>query len=149
MKSRKLVVPVILALAAVIMVPLALHPAEAHITKTFGNVTIKIGWVNEPPLVGDTNAVQIFIYNGTSVNAPPIADTGLNNMTTTIQYGGQTKVLSFDASDDTPGEYDAAVIPTQIGTYNMIIQGTIGGTTIPSTTYPLQDVEAKDKYNFP
>ena len=70
-------------------------------------------------------------------------------MTTTIQYGGQTKVVSFDPSDDTPGEYDAAVIPTQIGTYNMIIQGTIDGTTIPSTTYPLQDVEAKDKYNFP
>ncbi len=149
MKSRKFVVTVILALAAVIMVPLALHPAEAHITKTFNNVTIKIGWVNEPPLVGDANAVQIFIYNGTSDNAPPIADTGLDNMTTTIQYGGQTKVVSFDPSDDTPGEYDAAVIPTQIGTYNMIIQGTIDGTTIPSTTYPLQDVEAKDKYNFP
>ncbi|MGB6785994.1 MAG: hypothetical protein WBE60_08980, partial [Nitrosotalea sp.] len=64
MKSRKFVVTVILALAAVIMVPLALHPAEAHITKTFNNVTIKIGWVNEPPLVGDANAVQIFIYNG-------------------------------------------------------------------------------------
>ena len=150
MKSKKLIVPVILALAAVIMVPLALHPAEAHTTKTFGNIAVKIGWVNEPPLVGDTNAVQIFIYNGTDPNtAPPIADTGMDNMTATIQYGGQTKTLSFDASDDTPGEYDSAVIPTQPGTYNMIIKGTIDGTTIPPTTYPLQEVETKDKYNFP
>ncbi|MFZ1076283.1 MAG: PEFG-CTERM sorting domain-containing protein [Nitrosotalea sp.] len=149
MNLRKFLVPVVFALVAILVTPFALHPAEAHITKTFNNVTIKIGWVNEPPLVGDANAVQIFIYNGTSDNAPPIADTGLDNMTTTIQYGGQTKVVSFDPSDDTPGEYDAAVNPTQIGTYNMIIQGTIGGTTIPSTTYPLQDVEAKDAYYFP
>jgi hypothetical protein len=150
MKSRKLLVPVIIALAAVIMVPLALHPAEAHTTKVFGNIAIKIGWVNEPPLVGDTNAVQIFIFNGTNPDtSPPISDTGMDNMTAIIQYGGQTKTLPFDASDDTPGEYDAAVIPTQPGTYSITIQGTVGGTTIPSTQYPLQEVETKDKYNFP
>ena len=92
---RKFLVPVVFALVAILVTPFALHPAEAHITKTFNNVTIKIGWVNEPPLVGDANAVQIFIYNGTSDNAPPIADTGLDNMTTTIQYGGQTKVVTL------------------------------------------------------
>jgi len=67
----------------------------------------------------------------------------------TVQYGGQTKVLSFDASDDTPGLYTSALTPDQLGTYNMIIQGTINGTTIPPTTYPMQDVESKDKYYFP
>jgi len=150
MKSRKLIIPVILALAAVITVPIALHPAEAHTTKVFGNIAVKIGWVNEPPLVGDTNAVQIFIYNGTNPDtSPPIADTGMDNMTATIQYGGQTKTLSFDASDDTPGEYDSAVRPSQPGTYSITIQGTISGTTVPSTTYPLQLVETKDAYYFP
>ena len=59
------------------------------------------------------------------------------------------KNLDFDASDDTPGLYTSAVIPTQLGSYNVIIQGTISGVTIPSTTYPMQEVEAKDKYNFP
>jgi predicted secreted protein with PEFG-CTERM motif len=67
----------------------------------------------------------------------------------TAQYGGQTKVLSFTASDDTPGLYTSALTPDQLGTYNMIIQGTVNGTTIPSTTYPMQDVESKDKYYFP
>ncbi|MGB6463785.1 MAG: PEFG-CTERM sorting domain-containing protein, partial [Nitrosotalea sp.] len=85
----------------------------------------------------------------TSDTAPPIADTGLDNMTETIQYGGQTKALSFDASDDTPGEYDSAVRPSQPGTYNIVIKGTIGAVTIPPTTYPLQDVETKDAYYFP
>ena len=162
MQTKLLVIIGVLAVAAVVVIPFTLHPAEAHITKVFNmtgmsgsmpgmpsNIAIKIGWVNEPPLVGETNAVQIFIYNGTSDNAPPIADTGMDNMTATIQYGGQTKTLSFDASDDTPGEYDSAVRPTQAGTYNMIIKGTIDGLTIPSTTYPLQDVETKDVYYFP
>ena len=158
MKTKKLVIPIILAAAVIVMAPFVIHPAEAHILKTFNMtgtsgmnmpVSVKIGWVNEPPLVGDTNAIQLFIYNGTDDSAPPIANTGLDNMKVTIQYGGQTKTLSFDPSDDTPGEYDTAVIPTQLGTYNVIIQGTIGGVTIPPTTYPMQEVEAKDKYNFP
>jgi predicted secreted protein with PEFG-CTERM motif len=150
MNSRKLIIPVVLALVAIVIAPYALHPAEAHTTKTFGNIAVKIGWVNEPPLVGDTNAVQIFIYNGTNPDtAPPIADTGMDNMTATIQYGGQTKTLSFDASDDTPGEYDSAVRPSQAGTYSITINGQIGTVTIPPTTYPLQDVETKDAYYFP
>ena len=160
MPPKILVIIGVLAVAAIVVIPFTLHPAEAHITKVFNmtgtsmpgmpsNIAIKIGWVNEPPLVGESNAVQIFIYNGTSDNAPPIVDTGMDNMTATIQYGGQTKTLTFDASDDTPGEYDSEVIPTQSGTYNMIIKGTIYGLTIPPTTYPLQDVEAANTYNFP
>ena len=149
MKTKNLVIPVVASLALIVISPYLIHPAEAHILKTFNNVSVKIGWVNEPPLVGDTNAIQLFIYNGTDDTAPPIANTGLDNMKVTIQYGGQSKALNFDASDDTPGEYDTAIIPTQIGTYNVIIQGTIAGVTIPPTTYPMQEVEAKDKYNFP
>jgi hypothetical protein len=150
MNAKKLIIPAVLALAIVIVAPYAIHPAEAHILKNFApNVSVKIGWLNEPPLVGDTNELDVFVYNGTTDSAPPIADTGLDNMTVTIQYGGQTKVLSMDASDDTPGLYTAAVIPTQLGTYNVIIKGTINGVSIPATTYPMQEVEAKDKYNFP
>jgi predicted secreted protein with PEFG-CTERM motif len=150
MNFRKFIVPVVFALVAIFVIPSTLHPAEAHTTKVFGNIAIKIGWINEPPLVGDTNAVQIFIFNGTNPDtSPPIADTGMDNMTATIQYGGTTKTLPFDASDDTPGEYDSAVRPTQAGTYSITIQGTIYGTTIPSTTYPLQLVETKDAYYFP
>ena len=121
--------------------PYAIHPAEAHILKTFNNVSVKIGWETEPPLVGDTNQLYICVYNGTSDSAPPIANTGLDNMTVTIQYGGQTKMISMTASDGIPGLYTAVIIPTQIGTYNVIIKGTIDGVIIPPTTYPMQEVE--------
>jgi len=162
MNFKQIMIPIIIAVAAIIAAPLVLHPAEAHILKTFNmtgtsmpgmpsHVSVKIGWMNEPPLVGDTNQFQIYIYNGTDDSAPPIADTGLDNMTVTVQYGGQNKDYTsyFSASDDTPGLYTAAIIPTQLGTYNLIIKGNIDGVTIPPTTYPMQDVEAKDKYSFP
>ena len=162
MKSKQLVVPLIIAIAGIIMIPFVVHPAEAHILKTFNmtgtampgtpsNVSVKIGWLTEPPLQGDTNQFQIYIYKGTDDSAPPIADNGLDNMTVTLQYGGQTKDYAsyFTASDDTPGLYTAAIIPSQIGTYNLIIKGNIDGVTIPPTTYPMQDVESKDTYYFP
>ncbi len=143
-------IPVV-ALVIVAIISFAIHPVEAHILKTFNNVSVKIGWMNEPPLVGDTNQIDIYVYHGTNDSAPAISNTGLDNMTVTIQYGGQTKDITsyFTASDDTPGLYTAAVIPTQLGTYNVIIKGNIDGVTIPPTAYPMQEVESKDKYNFP
>src|SRR5579872_385291 len=151
MKLQKITIPMILVAAFIAATPFVIHPAEAHILKTFNNVSVKIGWLNEPPLQGDTNQIDIYVYNGTSDSAPPIADTGLNNMTVTIQYGGTTKDITslFSASDDTPGLYTAAMRPTQLGTYNVVIKGNIDGVTIPPTIYPMQDVEAKDKYYFP
>jgi predicted secreted protein with PEFG-CTERM motif len=162
-KTRNLVIPVVTSLALIVISPYLIHPAEAHILKTFtmqkmpgmnmesmsANVSVKIGWLHEPPFVGDLNEIDVYVYNGTDDTAPPIANTALNNMTVTVQYGGQTKTLSFDPSDNTPGLYITALTPDQLGTYNVIIQGAINGTNIPSTTYPMQDVEAKDKYYFP
>ena len=149
MDSRKIIIPAILALVVIIIAPYALHPAEAHILKTFDKISVKIGWLQEPPFVGDLNQVDVYVYNGTSDSAPPIAGSALNQLTVTAQYGGQSKKLSFDASDDTAGLYVSALTPSQIGTYNVIIQGSINGTTIPTTTYPMQDVETKDNYYFP
>ncbi len=150
MNTKKIIIPALLALAAIIVAPYAIHPAEAHILKNFApNVSVKIGWDSEPPLIGDTNKIDVYLYNGTDDTAPPIAGNGLDNMTITEQYGGQTKTLTFTPSDDTPGLYSAAIIPTQLGTYNTIIKGTIDGVSISATTYPMQEVEAKDKYNFP
>jgi predicted small secreted protein len=149
MKTSKLIIPIIIAATVIVMTAFVIHPAEAHILKTFQKVSVKIGWVHEPPLVGDTNEIDVFVYNGTDDTAPAISNTALDNMKVTLQYGGQTKTLTFNPSDDTPGLYTAAIIPTQIGTYNVIIQGTINGTTIPSTTYPMQLVESKGTYNFP
>ncbi|HJW20448.1 MAG TPA: hypothetical protein VJ571_07835 [Candidatus Nitrosotalea sp.] len=149
MKTRNFIMPVVLALVLLVISPYLVHPAEAHILKTFQNVSVKIGWLHEPPFAGDINEIDVYVYNGTNDSAPAIANTALDTMNVLVQYGGQTKTLAFDPSDDTPGLYTAALTPDQLGTYNVVIQGTINGTTIPSTTYPMQLVEAKDNYYFP
>jgi uncharacterized membrane protein len=39
----------LLLLAAIVFVfPLSVKPAEAHITKIFGNYLVQVGWDNEP-----------------------------------------------------------------------------------------------------
>ena len=149
MKTRTFVIPIVLALTLLVISPYLVHPAEAHILKTFQNVSVKIGWDNEPPLVGDTNKIDVFVYNGANDSAPAMSNTALDNMKILVQYGGKTNTLTLDPSDDTSGLYTAALTPGQLGTYNIMIQGTINGTTIPSTTYPLQLVEAKGNYYFP
>ena len=148
MKTRTKVIPIIIVLTLVVMSPYVIKPASAHVTKQFGDISVKVGFANEPPLVGDTNTVQIFVSQGSGNSTQPIAGNALNNVAVTIQYGGKTKTLSFDPSDDNPGEYDSTVIPTQLGSYNIIMKGTINNQNI-DVTFPLTDVESKDKYYFP
>ncbi|MGH2613046.1 MAG: hypothetical protein ACRDFB_08380, partial [Rhabdochlamydiaceae bacterium] len=65
LKSKQLAMSLMIVIAGIIMIPFVIHPAEAHILKTFNmtgtampgmpsQVSVKIGWLNEPPLVGDT-----------------------------------------------------------------------------------------------
>lgn len=126
-----------------------IDPASAHVEKSFGDVNVKVGLANEPPLVGDTNQVQITVSKGSGSNSQPLADTALDNVTVTIKYGGITKTLSTTPSDDNPGEYDVTIIPTQLGSYYIILTGTIDGQPLVNGTFPLDQVESKDNYYFP
>ncbi len=137
-----------LTLVALLVIPFTVHPASAHVTKNFGDVIVKIGLANEPPLVGDTNTIQIFVDKGSGNNTAPVHETALDNMTVMITYGGLQKTLQFTASDNTPDEYDTTVIPTKIGSYNIIVNGTIDGQPV-NAAFPLDEVENKDKYYFP
>ncbi|GEM_PF-2475208 len=132
-----------------LLAPYIVKDASAHVEKTFGDVTVKVGLANEPPLVGDTNQVQITVSKGSGTNSQPVADTGLDNVTVTIKYGGITKTLSPTPSDDTPGEYVVTIIPTQLGSYYIILEGTIDGQQLVNGTFPLDQVESKDNYYFP
>ncbi len=149
MKSKKIIIPVVIALSLVAISTLMITPASAHVEKSFGDITVKVGLANEPPLVGDTNQVQITVTKGSGSNVQPIADTALDNVTTTIKYGGITKTLSPTPSDDNPGEYDVTIVPTQLGSYYIILTGSIDGQTLDNGTFPLDQVVSKDGYRFP
>ncbi len=137
-----------LTLVALLVIPFTVNSASAHVTKNFGDIIVKIGFANEPPLVGDTNTVQVFVDKGSGNNTVPVHETALDNMTAVITYGGLQKTLQFTPSDDVPDEYDSTVIPTKLGSYNMVVNGTIDGQAV-NAVFPLDEVESKTAYYFP
>lgn len=123
-------------------------PAYAHISKTFGNITIEVGWSNEPPLAGQINNV-IMQINKTSGSNSTLVRNALSEMDTLVKYGGVTKSIDFQPSEESEGIYEAQIIPTRIGSYDLVLNGTIQGQSILNSEIPLDDVESPQKISFP
>ena len=123
-------------------------PAYAHISKTFGNITIEVGWGIEPPLAGQINNAIIQV-NKTSGSNSVLVRNALSEMDTLVKYGGVTKSIDFEPSEESEGLYEAQIIPTRIGSYDLVLNGTIQGQSIPNAEIPLDDVESPQKISFP
>ena len=122
--------------------------AYAHITKNFGNIQVEVGWSNEPALVGELNniIVQVNQTDGKNTQTPVI--NALGSMDIAVKYGGVTKPLDFVPSEQTEGLYNGQMIPTRVGSYSLVLNGTVQEQKI-SAEIPLDLVESKQKLNFP
>jgi hypothetical protein len=138
----------VLFLMIIVFVPSTQPPVYAHISKTFGNFTVEVGWSNEPPLVGDINNAIIQVYKGTESNSTPVRN-ALSEVHILVKYGGVTKTLDFKPSEQSAGLYEAKMIPTRLGSYSLVLNGTIQGQSIVNAEIPLDDVESKQKISFP
>lgn len=127
--------------------PLSVKPAEAHITKVFGNYLVEVGWNNEPVYNGLLNAAQVTIKKGSGDSAKPVIN-ALKDMQISIKYGGVTKPLDFLPSSTVDGQYDSPFIPTRVGTYSLVFKGTVEDQAI-DTEIELDDVASVDTLNFP
>jgi hypothetical protein len=123
-------------------------PVYAHISKTFGNFTVEVGWSNEPSLVGEINNAIVQINKGTESNSTPVRN-ALAEMYILVKYGGVTKTLDFKPSEQSAGLYQAEMIPTRLGSYSLVLNGTLQGQSIVNAEIPLDDVESKQKLSFP
>jgi hypothetical protein len=65
-----------------------------------------------------------------------------------VKYGGVTKPLDFLPSPTTDGLYLGKMIPTRIGSYYLVLNGTVQGQKI-SSQLPLDLVESSQKLAFP
>jgi hypothetical protein len=138
----------LLFLATIVFVsPLSVKPAEAHITKVFGNYLVEVGWNNEPVYTGLVNAAQVTIKKGSGDSAQPVIN-ALKDMQISVKYGGVTKSLDFLPSSTVDGQYTAPLIPTRVGTYSLVFKGTVEGQVI-DTEIALDDVASVDTLNFP
>jgi hypothetical protein len=103
--------------------------ASAHVHETFGDLTVGLGWREEPTYAGLANAVELTAVDGqgVAVDDPNAA------LTTTISFGDATVVRPLLPLDE-PGAFGAEIVPTQPGTYTLHIEGTLAGETIDVTS---------------
>lgn len=119
----------------------------AHETITVGDYEIEIGWANEPPVVGQQNAIAVNVSDTSSGEAQPVED--VSSLTVTISYGGQSKTLTLEPlGEDTPGQFVAPILPTVPGQYAITLGGKLGDTAVDAQVEP-EEVQPADTLQFP
>ena len=121
-----------------------LSPASAHITKQFGNISLEVGWSDEPPLAGQLNSAIVVVEKMvTGGNSTPI-NNALSQIDIAVKYGGITKPLDFGPSEQAEGGYEAKIIPTRIGSYSLVMNEVEGTQTF---SFPDRESTSSDAGN--
>ncbi len=136
--ARALIVGGLLALAVTSI-------ALAHTSLKVGPYMVEVGWVDEPPIVGEKNAVFISITNDDT--GKPVEGVGTLNVT--VSTGGKDRQLELrPLSEDQPGQYAADFIPTRRGTYTVKLSGQIEQTDVMTST-DIEEVIPASSLQFP
>jgi hypothetical protein len=142
MKKRFFVTACLLALIALLT---SYSIVLAHESITVGDYTLEIGWLSEPPIVGQQNAIVVNV--STTSDEQPVED--VSALTVTVSYGGQNKTLTLQPlGEDTPGQFVAPILPTVPGQYTVSLGGKLGETDVKVDVEP-EEVEAADVLQFP
>ena len=132
---------------AFVFFPSYTHVSFAHTSKTFGNTTIEIGWLTEPPLASDLNSITVQVNKESNGEQPPVLN-ALANLTISAKYGTISKPLDFQPSPTTDGGYEAKILPTRVGPYILVAQGDVKGQKVDGE-FKIEDVESKSIFSFP
>ena len=116
----------------------------AHKDVQVGNITITAGWLTEPPLLNNLNSLLLMFHEN---NDTPIRN-AMKDITVNVQFGGVTKEVNFIPSEEEAGTYLSEIIPTQLGTYTLSLNGNLNNQNI-TTKITIEDVEDTAKLAFP
>lgn len=123
--------------------------AHAHTVDAVGNYRVEIGWMNEPVVSGETNAIEFFaspLIPCPDMPEPikcaesqPFQD-GVSGLKDTVKikliYKADSITLPLVPDHNTPGKYFAFVNPTVSGFYQANVLGTIEETPISLSMHP-------------
>ncbi|MHB8606005.1 MAG: hypothetical protein ACYDCK_12195 [Thermoplasmatota archaeon] len=133
-------------LAALAVACLAAAPAAAaHSVTTTQGISFRIGWDNEPPTTGTKNAVTVWVFD----NASERAVTHITDLKITVAEAGKTKTLLATESDEAPGNYSAAILPTAPGVITLNATATVGGKALSVSGVKLDEVQSAADIAFP
>jgi hypothetical protein len=152
-------IPRLVAIAGgMLALSLAAAPAAlAHTEQDVGDFHVLIGWLNEPSLVGQPNAVQLTI---TDHDGKPVADLAADDLKVVVSTAGQDSAPlpvtpAFDTEEGfgNAGEYHADLIPTAPGDYSFHVTGKIHDTavdvTVASGPETFDAIEGTSDLEFP
>lgn len=132
---------------AIISLLMSFQSVLAHESVTAGNYSLEVGWLSEPPIVGQQNAVVVNVFDTSNGNDQPVED--VSSLIVTISYGGQNKILTLQPlGEDTPGQFIAPILPTVAGQYTVILGGKLGDTVVNSSVNP-EEVQPASTLQFP
>ena len=138
---KMLLITLLMAGIAVLFV---VQIASAHTPVNVGDYTIEVGWLTEPPIAGQMNAIVVNVSNG---EEEPVDD--VSGLVVSISYGDQKKTLSLQPlGEDTPGQFIAPILPTIPGQYTVTLGGKLGDTDVSADVEP-EEVDIPDVVQFP
>jgi hypothetical protein len=102
----------------------------AHERRTVQGFNFVVGWLSEPALLNEPNAVDLRVTRASDTT--PV--TGLDSTLKVEVTSGSDKVtLDLRPRFNVPGAYDGRALPTRVGAYSFRFFGTIEGTQINET----------------
>lgn len=137
-----------------ILVPGLSGIAYAHTIDSVDKYRVEIGWMNEPVVSGETNAIEFYVSPlepGLDLKEQ-VFKNGITGLKKTIKiqlvYKDESIVLPLSPDHNIPGKYYAFVNPTIAGFYQTNILGTINDTPISLSMHPPK-VEERKWIEFP
>ena len=125
-----------------LLIPSLAGIAYAHTIDSVGDYRVEIGWMNEPVVSGETNAIEFYV----STLEPGIElenqvfQNGISGLKNTVKikllFKDESIILPLSPDHDIPGKYYAFVNPTVSGFYQANILGTIVDTPISLSMHP-------------
>ncbi|MBI5146098.1 MAG: hypothetical protein HZA84_02635 [Thaumarchaeota archaeon] len=122
-------------------------PAFAHKTVTVEQYDIEVGWRDEPPLVGQQNAVFFSITQDEGNGVKSGVTNAFKDLEAEVKSGSTTKQLDI-LSDIRVGNYYSKIIPTKTGSLTVILKGTLEGIPVDEEV-TIEGVESIDLLAFP
>jgi hypothetical protein len=132
------------ALTAACTLVLGVGPAAAHEEREIGDITMVVGFLDEPVYVGQKSGLDLRVSRaGEPVEA--LEET----IEAEVIFDGETRALELSPAFGDPGAYRSVFIPTAAGPYTFRLSGEIDGEPIdesftagPETFGEVQDTAA-------
>lgn len=132
-----------------LLIPCSIGIAYGHTVDAVGEYRVEIGWMNEPVVSGETNAIEFYV--GPLLPCSDISEpikcaesqefqNGIEGLKKTVKmqliYKDESIMLPLSPDHDIPGKYYAFVNPTVSGFYQANMLGTIKDTQISLSMHP-------------